>query len=154
MYMMNSLAGRGRELDMLRALRAARGQIEAEQAVARELPEGITPVLQTADFEPLLQRLRALPEPPDMPRLTAEDWIGALGIFAIVFLSTFPVILPFLFISKTALALRVSNLIAIGMLFLTGYVFGRVIGHRPMQLGIAMVLIGCALTSLAIFLGG
>ena len=64
MYMMNSLAGRGRELDMLRALRAARGQIEAEQAVARELPEGITPVLQTADFEPLLQRLRALPERP------------------------------------------------------------------------------------------
>jgi VIT1/CCC1 family predicted Fe2+/Mn2+ transporter len=50
--------------------------------------------------------------------------------------------------------LRVSNLVAIGLLFLTGYLFGRNIGHNPWRLGIAMVLIGCLLTGVAISLGG
>jgi hypothetical protein len=40
------------------------------------------------------------------------------------------------------------------MLFLAGYLFGLVIGHRAWQPGLARVLIGFTLTSLAIFLGG
>jgi hypothetical protein len=53
-----------------------------------------------------------------------------------------------------ALALRLSNLVAISLLFLTGYVFGRHIGHSPWRLGIVMVVIGCLLTGVAISLGG
>ena len=42
-----------------------------------------------------------------------------------MFLSTFPVVIPFIFMSNVGPALRVSNAIAIVMLFLTGYAFGR-----------------------------
>jgi hypothetical protein len=154
MYLMNSLAARGHELDALRAVRAARDPLQAERVLADELPEGVAAVLYPGELEPLLQRLRALPEPSARPRLTGEDWRGALGIFSLVFLSTLPVILPFLFVSKPALALRVSNLVAIGLLFLTGYIFGRNIGHDAWQLGILMVLVGCLLTGVAISLGG
>lgn len=154
MYLMNSLAARGHELDALRAVRAARDPNEAHRVLADELPEGVAAVLHPGELEPLLQRLRALPEPSARLRLTGDDWLGALGIFGLVVLSTLPVILPFLFVAKPALALRVSNLVAIGLLFLTGYLFGRNIGHDAWQLGIAMVLVGCLLTAVSISLGG
>ena len=43
------------------------------------------------------QRLATLPEPPARARLRKEDWLGALGVFLLVFLSTFPVAIPFMF---------------------------------------------------------
>jgi VIT family len=153
MYLMNCLAARGRELDALRAMRAARGPAEARQAIADELPEGVAAILNPDELEPLHRRLRALPEPPARPHLTGDDLLGAAGVFGLVFFSTLPVVLPFVFISGPSLALRVSNLVAIVMLFLTGYIFGRSTGHRPLLLGCAMVLIGALLTGVAIALG-
>ena len=154
MYLMNSLAARGRELDALRAMRAAKDLIEAQRMLATELPERFAALLHPGELEPLLRRIRALPEPSARPQLTGDDWLGAFGIFALVFFSTLPVVLPFLFLSGSELALRISNLVAIGLLFLTGYIFGWHTGHNPWRLGIVMVLIGCLLTGVAISLGG
>jgi VIT1/CCC1 family predicted Fe2+/Mn2+ transporter len=154
MPLMNSLATRGRELDALRAIRTAKDPDEAKRLLATELPGEFAAVLRSGELEPLLGRLRALPEPPALPQLTGDDWLGALGIFALVFLSTLPVVLPFLFVSRPGHALRLSNLVAIGLLFLTGYVFGRNIGHNAWRLGIVMVLIGSFLAGVAISLGG
>lgn len=154
MYLMNSLAARSRELDAFRALRAANNVDEAQRMLAAELPEAFAAVLYPGELEPILRRLRALPEPSARPRLTGDNWLGAFGIFGLVFFSTLPVVLPFILVSRPGLALRVSNLVAIGLLFLTGYLFGRNTGHNPWRLGIAMVLIGCLLTGVAISLGG
>jgi VIT1/CCC1 family predicted Fe2+/Mn2+ transporter len=52
------------------------------------------------------------------------------------------------------LALRVSNAIAIAMLFLTGHSFGRHIGGKPVRTGFAMVVLGAVLVGLTIALGG
>ena len=87
-------------------------------------------------------RLKALPEPPDRALLRTHDWLGALGVFLLVFLSTFPVVIPFIFMKDVTLALRVSNAIAIVLLFLTGHSFGRSIGRHPVRTGIAMVVLG------------
>jgi len=154
MYLMNSLARRGRELDALRAIRATNDPDEAQGMLAAELPDRFAAVLYPGELESLFRRLRALPEPSARPRLTGDDWLGAFGIFGLVFFSTFPVVLPFLLVSRAALALRFSNLVAISLLFLTGYVFGRHISHSPWRLGIVMVVIGCLLTGVAISLGG
>jgi VIT1/CCC1 family predicted Fe2+/Mn2+ transporter len=71
-----------------------------------------------------------------------------------VFLSTFPVVIPFLFIGEVQPALRISNAVAIAMLFLCGYAFSRCTGHCPLPTGLVMVAIGSALTGVAIALGG
>jgi VIT1/CCC1 family predicted Fe2+/Mn2+ transporter len=115
MYLMNCLAARGRENDALRAMRSVRNSEEARQAISKALPEGIAAVLSPG--ERLQVRLRALPEPPARRRLEGDDWPGAAGVFCLVFLSTLPVILPFVLLSELALALRLSNLIAVCMLF-------------------------------------
>ena len=94
-----------------------------------------------------------MPEPA-RPRLTKTDWLGALGIFLLSFLSTFPIVIPFLLIGDARFALRVSNAVAIAMLFLCGFFFGRYAGFQPAAMGVAMVAIGCALVGVAIALGG
>ncbi len=70
------------------------------------------------------------------------------------FHSTFPVVLPFLFMSDGARALRVSNGIPIAMMFGAGWAFGRIAGRRPWVTGTSMVLLGSALVGLTIALGG
>ena len=50
--------------------------------------------------------------------------------------------------------LRVSNGVAILLLFLSGHALGRHIGSHPWRTGFAMVGIGAALVALTIALGG
>jgi VIT1/CCC1 family predicted Fe2+/Mn2+ transporter len=75
-------------------------------------------------------------------------------VFLLVLVPTLPVVLPFTFISEAPRALRISNTIAIVMLFLTGYAFGRNSGHRPCAMGISMVIAGSAMVGMTIALGG
>jgi VIT1/CCC1 family predicted Fe2+/Mn2+ transporter len=100
------------------------------------------------------QELNRLPDLPSRPRLRKDDWLGAVGVFLIVVLATFPVAIPFAVISDARLALRVSNTIAIVMLFLAGYAFGRHSGHRPLAMGLAMVFLGSFMVAITISLGG
>jgi hypothetical protein len=48
-------------------------------------------------------------------------------------LSTFPVVLPFLFFAPLARAMRISNAVAIVMLYLAGHVLGRHAGFGPVR---------------------
>ena len=50
--------------------------------------------------------------------------------------------------------MRVSNAIAIGLLFLSGYAFGRIAEYRPWLTGLAMVVLGSALVAITMALGG
>ena len=100
------------------------------------------------------QKLSNLDDLPLRPRLRITDWFGALGVFLIVVSATLPVIAPFALIEDARRAVRVSNGIAIGMLFVTGYAFGRFSGHRPFWMATAMVILGGAMVAITIFLGG
>jgi VIT1/CCC1 family predicted Fe2+/Mn2+ transporter len=111
-------------------------------------------VVTDTEVEVIRRRFVQLPEPTRRARLHFYDYRSAVGVFLLVFLSTFPVVLPFLFISRPGLALRVSNLIAIIMLFLTGYAYGRYAGTRPLRVGFWMVLAGLAMVGLTVALGG
>jgi VIT1/CCC1 family predicted Fe2+/Mn2+ transporter len=64
------------------------------------------------------------------------------------------VVLPFLFISDAVRALRVSNLVALAMLFAVGFAFARLTGRRPWLVGVLMVLLGGVLVSITMALGG
>ena len=77
-----------------------------------------------------------------------------MGVFFLVFFSTLPPVIPFLLTREVRLAMRVSNGIAIAMLFLTGFAYGRYAGHRPWGWGLSMVFVGGAMVALSIVLGG
>lgn len=66
----------------------------------------------------------------------------------------FPAVVPFLFVRNALLAVRVSSGIAVVLLFLAGYSFGRFADRNPWRTGLAMVILGVAVVSIAIFFGG
>jgi VIT family protein len=153
-YLMGCLAERGHALLTYRALRAESDPGKAHRIIVGALPPLVASILKPAELETMRDRLKALPEPPGRARLPKEDWLGAAGVFLLVFLSTFPVVIPFTFMKDMMVALRVSNAIAITMLFVAGFTFGRITGRRPVLVGIAMVFFGAILVSATIALGG
>src|SRR6266480_1842488 len=155
LYLMGCLAEKGRGLLTFRAVRKAANPKEAQRLIADALPSVVASVLEPVEMESLYQRLKQLPERPDHVRLRKDDWLGAVGVFLLVFLCTFPVVIPFIFMHNAGPALRVSNAIAIVMLFLTGYAFGRMTGrHSSWLVGISMVVLGLILVGLTMALGG
>jgi VIT1/CCC1 family predicted Fe2+/Mn2+ transporter len=96
----------------------------------------------------------ALPDAPQRGRLSAADWRGAVGVFLLVFVSTLPVALPFVVMPDAPRALRVSNAVAVVMLFVAGAAYGRSMHRSPVVVGISMVVIGLVLVGLTMALGG
>ena len=154
LYLLARINNRGNKLLTLRAIRQAPDSETARRVIADALPQELATILPPDQLESMRQKLRHLPEPPAGPGLTRRDWTGALGLCLLSFLSTFPVVIPFLFLSDARLALRVSYAVAIMMLFCCGYVFGIHSGLRPWAAGLSMVAFGGALVGIAVALGG
>jgi VIT1/CCC1 family predicted Fe2+/Mn2+ transporter len=154
LYLIGCLAEKGKGLVTLRAVRKATDPQKAQRLIGDALPPLVSSILRPEELEAMRLRLKDLPEPPERPRLGNAEWLGALGVFLLVFLSTFPVVIPFLVMKNVWLALRVSNLIAIAILFLTGCAFGRLTSRRLWMLGLSMVVLGAILVGLTIALGG
>jgi hypothetical protein len=154
LYLMGTLAEKGRNLLTYRAVRAARDPATAQQLIVDALPPVISSVLQPAELESLRQRLQQLPDPPDRARLGKSDYLGAVAVMLVVFLSTFPVAVPFIFLHNAMTAMRISNAVAVVMLFIAGVAYGRCVGRSAWGFGISMVILGLVLVALTIALGG
>ena len=57
-------------------------------------------------------------------------------------------------IENSRLALRISNWLAVTMLFRLGYAYGRYAEHRPWRWAFSMVGLGALMVALTISLGG
>jgi VIT1/CCC1 family predicted Fe2+/Mn2+ transporter len=154
LYLMGCLAEKGRDLATYLAIRQASEPGQARRLIADVLPPVVASVLEPAEIERVRQRLLQLPEPPARARLDGSAWRGALGVFLLVFLTTFPVAIPFIVMDRVAGAMRASNAIAIVMLFVAGAAYGRVVGRSPWVVGAGMVALGLVLVALTMALGG
>ena len=128
LYLLGRLEDRGRDLMTVRTVKQAVDPAAAQRAIADALPEPITASLLPEDLDLIARKLSQLSEPPKRPGFAVEDWLGAAGVLWGFCSSTIPVVIPFLFTSDARLALRISNVIAIAMLFVCGYAFGRCTG--------------------------
>jgi VIT1/CCC1 family predicted Fe2+/Mn2+ transporter len=153
LYVMGCIDERGRNLITLRAVRQAADPAVARRLVANALPNVLSR-LPDEHLEPLRQEVLRLPDPPQRPGMTWEDARGALAVCLLVFLSTFPPVVPFLLWGDVQTALRISNAVAIIMMFGCGYAYARGTGLQPWLTGLVMVAIGFALVAIAIALGG
>jgi len=153
LYVITGLVERARLAALLGVLQGAGGEATARELIRTALPEGVALVTDDADIERMRTRARRLATPLKA-RLRGEDLRGAFGVFLLVFLATFPVVVPFILVSDAARALRLSDGVAIVMLFISGSSLGRATGIRPVTLGGAMVVLGMVLVGITIALGG
>jgi len=154
MFLISALTERGRNLVTVRQVRAAGSPDQARQIISDALPPVVASIMTVDEIDSLRRGIMALPSLPARPSIQREDWMKAVGIFLLVFFSTFPVVIPFMIFNEVQFALRASNAVAIAMLFGVGYLLARHGGYRPVLTGASMVLLGVVLVSIAIALGG
>lgn len=153
MYLVRTMTERSRNRRLARAL--PRSSAEAGRQMIREnLPDAVASVLPEEALEGIRQRVGTL-SMADRSLLKPIDFMGALGIFLLVVVTTFPVVIPFLVTNDVALAMKLSRWITIAMLLLAGFALGRYAGYpRPGLTGLAMAAFGAVLILAVMALGG
>ena len=153
MYLISNFVERARHRALLQELRTTHDAGLARRLFGDTYSEGLSKVLTAETIEAIRRSLSQLP-PPEPPRLTKDDFVGALAVFLLVFLSTFPVAIPFLLTRDLSSALLASNGIALAMLFVTGWSLGTHSGRPGWRTGAGTMLIGILLVAITTALGG
>jgi VIT1/CCC1 family predicted Fe2+/Mn2+ transporter len=154
MYVLRTMVERGRRASLVHSVQQMSDAAEAHRLIAGEVGP-MAHALGAAELERLRRWILRQPgQRRELVRLTRRDLAGALGVFLLVFLSTFPVVLPYMLLDDLQRAHRLSALVALGMLFVCGWGWGRHAGARPAVVGAVMVLLGVAVEAIVIALGG
>ncbi len=118
------------------------------------MTDDLAAVLTESEVESVRARMLQVPRRRSRARLRRPDYMAAFGVFLLgVPLDVSRRAAVRLYASSRAF-LRVSNLIAVIMLFLTGCAYGKFAGGTPWQIGAVMVVIGLCMVALTIALGG
>src|SRR5678810_846614 len=125
MFILTGMAEKGRGKTILNFIRKTKNPEKAREFIADALPSVIASVLKTETLEDMRTSLLNIPGSALNTRITIKDIKTASGIFLLVFLSTIPVAVPFTFIQAVQLALRISNLIAIVLMFTCGWLLAK-----------------------------
>ncbi len=152
MYVVTSLAYRTRQVRIRQVVHDV--PAETSRALVRtELPDVVDEALDDAAVDGVVGRIRRLAAAPK-PGVNWDDLKGGLGVFLVVTVATLPVVVPFIVVHEVERALRISNGIALAMLFTAGWSLGRASGLKPFRVGLTMAVLGAALVASTIALGG
>ena len=145
---------RERQVDQLQKFFHSVDTATRRAIIRNDLSPMISELTEDEDIDRMSAKLREFPEPSKKHVLTGKDFLISGQIFLLMFFSTFPVSLPFLIFKDVALAIRVSNGVAITLLFVGGYSLARYSGLKPWISALAFTAVGLLLISITIYLGG
>ncbi|CAG9186709.1 VIT1/CCC1 transporter family protein [Cupriavidus pinatubonensis] len=154
MFLVRTIAGRGMRAKLAQSVRQAPDRATGIAAIRDALPPTMNTIATDADLDPIRARLASVASLSDRVRLDLADFLGAVRIFFIVVLSTFPVALPFIVFDDLYMALVVSRVLTLIMLFGGGMALGHYAGFSPWLAGLGMTALGVAVTMAVIALGG
>ena len=154
MYLMSSILSRGHGISVLKKLKLTQDKETSRELIKDELPPLISSILKPDEIDNLNERLIKIDTFPLKKEKTISDLRAALIIFLLVFMCTFPVAIPFIFLTNTALALRMSNGIALFILFFGGISVGKYAGFHPFWTGTILMILGIILVAITMALGG
>lgn len=156
LYLLGALFARSQRVHLMRKLRHVPSEAKALEVIREEFSLDDQHLAQQEDLAAfyrttldLLKHARI-----ERPRLLGKDWLAALMIVALVATSAVPGAVPFLIVQNDRLALRLANLLQVGLLFVVGYRWARYTGANPWRTGAAIVGLGVALVAVSIALGG
>jgi VIT1/CCC1 family predicted Fe2+/Mn2+ transporter len=152
--LVNALIERARDISQGSKIKEAASQDASREIVRDNISPLISELMNDDEIDRLGKKMKQLPAANVKNTLTLKDFLIAGQIFLLLFLSTFPVVLPFIFFKDVHVAMRVSNGIAILFLFAAGYALGKYSGLRPFLTGLSFTAIGVFLSAIIIILGG
>lgn len=153
MYLVRTLTERKRNRTLGQRIRSADADT-AHRLIVQAIPEHFAAIVGPDEIEGMRRRLLGAPY-ADHPNLRLRDYLEAVGIFALVVIATFPVVVPFLLTQDLALAMTLARAITVVMLFVCGVALGRYAGHEhPLRSGLVMAVFGVVLIGAVKALGG
>jgi len=154
MFLVGELAQRNRNKMIIESVRNATETEKAHQHISEAFSSDIAPLIKKEVVEQIRMNIIEVTGEGVKLRLTTQDFKRALALFFVVFISTFPIIIPFVLIDESKLALRVSNLVAVVMMFMCGWSVSKYVGLNKWTMSISLVLVGIILVAITIALGG
>jgi hypothetical protein len=154
MYVVRTVADRGRTLALTRSVRDAADAASGRKLIEQALSNAALNLMSEAEIEAVRQRIQALPELPARASLQSGDLLAALAVFLFVVIATFPVVLPFALVDDVGLAKHLSRGVALVLLFLGGLGLGRYAGYGSWKAGFLMAGLGSLLVIAINALGG
>jgi hypothetical protein len=155
-HLMSCMLDRSRKTRLIQSVRNAEGPAEAIAIVEREFDsrlESFTTQEERARlYQTVLERLDGIPE--ERPSLMKEDLLGAASVFCAVVFCAIPALAPFLVFRDRFVALRVSNVLLLTLLFLAGFRHARATLGNPWVVSFGLLAAGCVLVAATIALGG
>jgi hypothetical protein len=153
MYLLHQQFERFRNHRIALQLRA----VTSEEAFRNQVRELVPPLLGEALTPESLARIRQGLEryPAGRPSFwPAREFAVAGLICLIVFGSTLPLVVPFMFMQDSWLAMRTSHVVAVLTLFALGWGLGRWSGASPLGSGLIFATVGTVLAVACVALGG
>jgi hypothetical protein len=154
MFLLMNLIERARSVKLIHDLRGAPALEQGNQLIVEALPPVVAASLDAQAMARLRSHLLAKSTDELRTGPRRDDWLAALGVFLLVVLSTFPVVIPFMLIEAPGTALRVSNGVAITMMYACGAILGGYAGRPRWRVGMIMAVVGSVLVAVTIALGG
>ena len=151
MYVFSCLVSRNRSYSLTRKLRDE--PAAARTALMASVPSVVAQALSSAEWDRVVAALARINVPPPA-RVKRDDLVGGVVIFLLANVALLPLAAPYALIADLALAQRVSNALALALLFAVGYGLGRYVGERPLRVALLLVAFGLALVAATIALGG
>lgn len=153
-YLMSTIFSRGHGLSVLKKLKRSRDKVTSRNLLKDEMPLYMSAILKPEEIDSINERLIKLESLPRKKIILSSDLRASILIFLLVFACTFPVALPFAVFQNTAVALRISNLVALLILFFGGISVGKYAGFEPIWTGTIIMFLGIILVAITIALGG
>lgn len=156
MYVLTSLFERGRKARLFREVVRAPDEETALQRISNELDGPLLDLTTPEERRQLHRWILAIlqREKPETRGLHRGDLLGGVAVALLIVLATFPIVVPYLLVSDPNLAVRLSHLIALTLLFLLGAWWGRVVGGRSIRIAAGLTFVGMTLVLITIALGG
>jgi len=154
MYLMDKVISHAHDVNQLNRLKLSNDDAESRELIKENFPPLIVHLMDDKEIDQMSAKLKDLPELSIKKTLILKDFLIAGQIFLLVFLITLPVALPFLFIPDVAFAMRISNGMALLLLFIGGFSLGRYAGIKPFLTALAYTAIGIFLVAMTMALGG
>ncbi len=155
LYIFNSMYGRGAAFRAARLLKRdgpAAASAKLGQLLDENYGEALSDKTKSAVQEEVIAHLGSLQ--PARVKMSKEDVMGAIASFILVALTAAPAVLPFLIIDNHMVALRVSNFVMVGLLYLIGVQWASYINANRQRIGLGMALGGLVIVQGTILLGG
>ena len=156
MYIMYGITERGGQARLILSIQKAANEDVALDIVRRVVGPKLELVTEPEQQDVLYRSILAHAKTGNVRRVspTKDDFLGALACFWLVFVSCLPAAAPFLVFSSPHVALRVSNVLMVVMLFIIGMKWGDYAYTSRIGAGLIMAAVGLVLVGVAILLGG